>query len=216
MDELIGEDWDDDIGLDDDDEDVGDELDELLAIMGDDDDDVGDDFVGDFVGADELVGRRRRGRGRSRGGRRSKLVRRIKRIAKKRSRGMTRVPKMMASGRQLWLGAEKAATSDGQLLLSSTVQELCRVVRLVLAVRDGSNMAVDLATVSVGDIKVGTKSQFTALQPVPAVMFSPDSQANNQGYLTDTVQPGTDFAVIIANGKTGNTYTFGAVTRTLR
>lgn len=248
MDELIGDDWDDDIGYDDDDDigyddddEIGDELDELLAVMGedddddigdDDDDDIGDDddFVGDFVGADELVGRRRRrrrrrrrlrGRGRRRGrrrrgGRRRKIASRIKRLAKKRSRGMKSVPKMMAAGRQIWLGAEKEATSSGQLLLTSTVQELCRVVRLVLAVRDAQSQAVDLGTVSIGDIKVGTRSQFTALQPVPAIMLATDSQTNNQGYLTDTIQPGTDFAVIIANGVSGQTYTFGAVARTLR
>lgn len=205
MDELIGDFYDDDIGYDDD----------------DDDDDIGDDFVGDFVG-DELVGarrrrRRRRGRVRSRGGsKRRRIARKLKRIKRKRTRGLQRVRKGTSVGRQIWLGAEKKATSDGQLLLTSTVQELCRVVRLVLAVRDDQGDEVSLGTVSIGDIKVGTRSQFTALQPVPAVMLSTDSQTNNQGYMTDTIQPGTDFAVIIANGKNTQTYTYGAVARTLR
>ena len=124
--------------------------------------------------------------------------------------------KSAPNGRQIWLGAEKTASTSGQLLLTSTVQEICRVVRVVLQVRDNANQPIDLATVSVGDIKVGTRSQFTALQPVPAVMFAADSQANNQGYLTDTVQPGTDFAIIIANAVATQTYTMGAVARTLR
>lgn len=229
MDELIGFDEDDDIGFDDDD--VGDELDELLEIMGeddddddigyDDDDDIGDDFVGDFVGAEELVGRRRRRRRRGRirsrsGSKRRRVARKIRKIRKKRTRGLQRVPKKASVGRQIWLGAEKTATSNGQLLLTSTVQELCRVVRLVLAVRDSNGDEVSLGTVSIGDIKVGTRSQFTALQPVPAIMLAADSQTNNQGYLTDTIQPGTDFAVIIANGVNTQVYTFGAVARTLR
>ena len=110
-----------------------------------------------------------------------------------------------------WLGSEKTATAPGQLILSATAQQRCTVIRLIISVRDASGNAVDLQTVSIADIKVGTTSQFVGLQPMPASVLSAPSQANNAGYATGIVEPGTDFTVIVSNAIPGFTYNAGAV-----
>lgn len=112
---------------------------------------------------------------------------------------------------QTWVGGVATATANGQVIVRATAQAECTVIRLVLTVVDAVGAAVDLGTVMIADIKVGTMSQFTALQPMPASILASDGQANNAGYATGCVRPGTDFAVIIANGIAGHTYNFGAV-----
>ena len=114
-------------------------------------------------------------------------------------------------GGTAWLGSQKTATAPGQLILGSTAQERCSVVRLIISVTDAAGQPVDLGTVSVADIKVGTTSQFVGLQPMPASVCAPSSQANNAGYGTGIVEPGTDFSVIIANAVPGFTYNAGAI-----
>jgi len=115
---------------------------------------------------------------------------------------------MMGQG---WLGAIATATTSGQLLIRSTAQEHGSVIRLVIQVTDAGGQPVDLSTVMIADIKVGTSSQFVSLDPMPASILSPSSQANNAGYCTGIIQPGTSFSVVIANAVFGNTYNVGAV-----
>jgi hypothetical protein len=188
---IFGDDEDDEIGWDDDD--VGAE--EL----------VGADFVGDFIGARGRRGRRRR----------RPPSRRARALASRR-RGLREVKKPATAGRQIFFGANAVGTA-GQLILQATVQEICRPVRMVIeAFVTADGTTVNTGSVLISDIKVGTISQFTALQSLPASMFRADSTAMNQGFLPDTIQPGTNYAVILASTAAANTYAFAVSCRTLR
>ena len=87
----------------------------------------------------------------------------------------------------------------GQLIVTTTAQEIARIDRLFISGIDGAGAVIQPSAYLIADIKVGTKSQFAALPPLPGVMFTQD--ATGQGYSLglDTVQPGTDFSVIVAN-----------------
>ena len=76
-------------------------------------------------------------------------------------------------------GRETQGATAGQLLMPTTVQELARVDRLFITGVDSVGAVLDPASYSVADIKVGTKSQFAALPPLPGVMFQAD--ATGQG-----------------------------------
>jgi hypothetical protein len=202
-DELIGADEEDDfLGIfgDDDDDDIG---------YDEDDDEVGDDFVGDFVGARKRRRRRRRRRPSPHAARRAAMRR-------ARTRGLSRAPKPATEGRQIFFGDNSAGTGS-QLTLQATVQEICRPVRMIMeawVTADGTS--VNLGSVLVSDIKVGTISQFTALNSFPASLFRADSTAMNQGFLPDTIQPGTNYAVILSSSVAANSYGFSVACRTLR
>lgn len=203
MDELydIGDDY-EIIGDDEEDDE------DFLGIFGDDDDeydDVGADFVGDFVGARKKRKRVRHG-----------VSRRRRALAVQRRRGLRRAPKPANAGRQIFFGANAVGTG-ATLILQATVQEICRPVRMVIeAFVTASGVAINTGSVLISDIKVGTISQFTALQSLPASLFRADSTAMNQGFLPDTIQPGTNYAVILAASAALNTYAFAVSCRTLR
>lgn len=104
----------------------------------------------------------------------------------------------------------------GQLIISTTVQEPCRVDRLFIAGIDSEGGVLNPASYSISDIKVGTKSQFAALQPLPGIMFQADTTGQGTKLGLDTVQTGTDFSVIIADAPAGSRFQFGAYARALR
>lgn len=114
-------------------------------------------------------------------------------------------------GGTVWLGSEVTAITAGRLLLSATSQSEATVTRVVFSARDAGGVAVDLATVQIADVKMGTQSQFVGLQSIPATIFAAPSQANNAGYVMGCIQPGTDFSLVVQNAKIGFTYSFGAV-----
>ena len=114
-------------------------------------------------------------------------------------------------GGTTWLGAEVTAVTAGRLLLSATSQSEATVTRVIFSARDVGGAAVDLGTIQISDVKVGTQSQFVGLQGIPATIFAAPSQANNAGYVMGCIQPGTDFSLVVQNAVIGFTYTFGAV-----
>lgn len=110
-----------------------------------------------------------------------------------------------------WLGLTKTATANGRLLINATAQERGRVTRVIFSATDAAGLSVDLATILICDIRVGTSSQFSSNSPMPATILSANSQANNAGYCLATVEPGTDFSITVTNAIVGFTYTAGAV-----
>ena len=189
LDYILGDDYDeydDDVG---DDELVGADPIDYLGIMGaieGDYDDEGDDVddIGDEIGRRRR--RRRRGRRppprrRSSGGRRARArairaARAAQAMAtrKRASRGLSTTRTRQELGRQIFFGGELSAPATGSLVVSTTVQELCKVTRLYLsATTPGPPIAVVPPEIyAVQDIKVGVKSQFTALVAVPATSLS--------------------------------------------
>ena len=115
-------------------------------------------------------------------------------------------------------GAATQGGTAGVLNVTTKVQELCRPVQLYVVGDDGATPPVVLnpATWSVLDIKVGVKSQFTALQPVPGVLYQADNTSQFNGFIMDTVQPGTDFTVQIADAPASSRFKFAAVAKTMR
>lgn len=198
-----------------------DDLDELLGLVGFDDyqdwiegdDDDDDDDYDDEIGARRRRRRRRRRRGLTPAQKRARY------IAAKRRRGLVAAKAKNTAGRQIFFGgtATQGGTA-GLLQITTKVQELCRVTRLYVVGDDGATPPVrlDSATWSVLDIKVGTKSQFTALVAVPGILFDSDNTSQFVGYEMDTVQPGTDFTVSIADAPAASRFKFAAVAKALR
>lgn len=226
MDELIGyEDLLDDVqgteligALDEDDDDI----ESLLNMISgdDDDDDDDDDLIEGFDEFDELgIGARRgRSRGRSRGRRPSRnQIRRA--IAVKRRRGLIATRRRATAGRQIFFGGNGTqGGTAGVLTVSTKCQELCKVTRLFVVGDDGASppVALDPITWSILDIKVGVKSQFTALEAIPGVMFQADNTAQTVGFSMDTIQPGTDFSIQVLDAPAASRFKFGAAAKALR
>lgn len=211
--ELVGDDDLDDL-LDmvgNDDESYGaEELDEWIE-GDDDDDDLGDDY--------DEVGRRRRRRSRARGGGggRSRRAALAKIIARKRRRGLVAAQSRTSAGRQIFFGGEGTQGAvAGVLTMSTKVQELCRVTRLYISADDGAGNVLASATYKILDVKVGVKSQFTALVGIPGVLFDSQNTAQFTGFEMDTTQPGTDFSVLIANAPALSNFSYAAVAKALR
>ncbi len=211
------------IGLDDDEDD--DDIESLLNMVSGDDDD--DDDIDDLIEGyddDDLfgIGARRgrpRGRSRSRGrGRPSRnQIRRA--IAAKRRRGMIATRRRASAGRQIFFGGNGTqGGTAGVLTVSTKCQELCKVTRLFVVGDDGATppVALDPITWSILDIKVGVKSQFTALEAIPGVMFQADNTAQTVGFSMDTIQPGTDFSIQVLDAPAASRFKFGAAAKALR
>ncbi len=172
------------------------------AIGEDDDDDLLDEF--DIEGdEDELVGAA------------SERRKRRARAKRRRAGGVRQARHVGRRGRLLLFGGQNTAVAAGGLLIATTVQEICRVDRLFIsAINAGTPLSN--AAFNIQDIKVGVKSQLTALSPLPGIMFTPDNTAMFQGLGFDTVQPGTEFSVLIEAAAIGDVFTFGAVATALR
>ncbi len=188
MDELLG--WQRHIEGDDDDDDDDEDLLELLDIEGDE---------------DELIGAKG-----------SKKRARLKRkLARKARGGVNQRRSSNRKGRLLLFGGQNTAVAVGSLRIATTVQEICRVDRLFIsAINTGTPLSN--AAFNVSDITVGVKSQLTALSPLPGILFTPDNTAMFQGLGFDTIQPGTEFSVLIQTVAIGDIFTFGAVATALR
>ncbi len=200
--ELIGYGGDELIGDDDDDD-----LDDFLGVMGDDDDDDDDDEIGARRGR---RGRRRYRRMRRKAKRR-KMIRRLARG------GVYKAGQIAAQGRKLFLGAQATqGVAAGALTLSTTVQELCRVDQLYVAADDGAGTVLNPATYDISDIKVGTQSQFTSNDPVSGIMFTQNNSAQFQGFAMTTIQPGTQFAVLIQSAPAASIFKLAATATALR
>ena len=120
-------------------------------------------------------------------------------------------------GRVLFLAGEAVqGGTAGQLLISTTAQELCRVDRLFITGVDDAGVPLAPASYRIADIKVGTKSQFSALPPLPGIMFQADATGMGAMLQLDTVQPGTDFTVSIADAPAGSRFNWGALATALR
>lgn len=173
-------------------DDDDDDLLDLLDIEGDEE---------DLVGAPPAVKR---------------AVRKAATKAARRMRGgVNQVRSVARKGRLLLFGGQATAAAAGSLLIATTVQEICRVDRLFIAAVNAGT-PLNNAVFNVQDIKVGVKSQLTALNPLPGTIFTPDNTAMFQGLGFDTVQPGTEFSVLVANASIGDIFTFGAVATALR
>lgn len=212
---------------DEDDEDDADDLEDLLDLIEgvDDDDD-------DYDDEDDEIGARGRRRRRIRRSRRRRAIDRMRR--KRQSRRSRRSRRAMPArvvptreppvvrrqedrDRTLMIGGrESQGAVAGQLLIPTTVQELARVDRLFVTGIDAAGNVLDPASYSIADIKVGTKSQFAALPPLPGVMFQADATGQGTRLGLDTIQTGTDFTVIIADAPAGSTFTWGAYAKALR
>ena len=206
MNELVG--YDRNVGFDDDDlYDVGAELvgddDDLLDLL----DIEGDEWDDDEIGASP----RRRAAGRARKRARVKAM-----IRRKQRGGVFKTPEVNTQGRLLYLGGQATAVAPGALTIASVVQEICRVDRIVISAIDGTPAVINPALYNISDIRVGVKSQLTANSPIPGTVFTNDSTFNFQGVGFDTLQPGTQFAILIQNAIVGGTYTFGCVATALR
>lgn len=183
-------------------------MDELVGwqrYVGADDEDDEDlldmlDVEGD---EDELVG--------ARGGRRG----RARALARKARGGVHQRRQVNRRGRLLLFGGQATAAAAGSLLIATTVQEICRVDRLFIS-GENAQVVINNASFTISDIKVGVKSQLTALSPLPGTMFTPDNTAMFQGLGFDTVQPGTEFSVLITSASVDDVFTFGAVATALR
>lgn len=203
--ELIGD------QLTDDDDFDGDDIDTLLALLDDDEDDE--------IGALRRAGRRRRARPRK--GKMAKLallaraIRGAPVVTRPAQPRVARRPRRR--GRTLPLGGQATqGPTAGQLLISTTVQEQCRVDRLFVVGRDENGLPLNPAAYSIADIKVGTKSQFAALPPLPGTMFATDATGHGRSLGLDTIQTGTDFTVIIADAPAQSSFTWGAFARAVR
>lgn len=214
---------------------------EGVELVGDDDDYLGDEDD-DYLGEDDVLGdeeldeigaRRRRVLRRHRKKRAAANQRRalakVARNAKAVKVAASRVAALRAGkravatsqnqrGRVLLLGGEAIQTSPtgGQLLITTTAQELARVDRLFIAASDATGAVLSPSSYRVADIKVGTKSQFAALPALPGTMFQADATGHGVALGLDTVQPGTDFSVVIADAPTGSRFNFGAFATALR
>lgn len=218
-DEFVG---DDDEDYDDEDDEIGDDLDDLIemvsGLLEDDEDD--DDEIGARRRRRRRRSRTRGRRRRTRGRRASKASRAIRAIAKNRAaltRGKTVKTVPRYKGRVLMLGgAETQGPNAGQLVIATTVQQLCRIDRLFVQGIDAQGLSISPGSFTIGDIKVGTSSQLAALPPLPGIMFTQDATAQGTGLKLDTVQTGTDFSVIISTAPAGSTFTWGAYATALR
>lgn len=203
-----------------------DDLDDLLDMVGGNDDDFGAEELDEWIEGDddedddddEIGARRRRrsGRGRSssRGRARAALA---KLIAKKRRRGLVAAQSRTSAGRQIFFGGEATQGAvAGVLTLSTKVQELCRVTRLYISADDGAGNVLASATYKILDVKVGVKSQFTALVGIPGILFDSGNTSQFTGFEMDTTQPGTDFSVLIANAPALSNFSYAAVAKALR
>ncbi|TPV93783.1 MAG: hypothetical protein B7733_18670 [Myxococcales bacterium FL481] len=208
MNELVG--YDRTVGLDDmyDDEyDIGAELvgddDDLLDLL----DIEGDEWDDEEIGASP----RRRAAARARKRARAKAM-----IRRKQRGGVYKAREVNTQGRLLYLGGQATAAAAGALTIASVVQEICRVDRIVISAVDATPEVINPALYNISDIRVGVKSQLTANSPLPGAVFTNDSTFNFQGVGFDTLQPGTQFAILIQNAIVGGTYTFGCVATALR
>jgi hypothetical protein len=203
----------------------GDELSDILNLIegvDDEDDDDDDDIEGEDE--DDEVGARRSARARI-----ARLRRRMRRKRKKRPTQIVKptivrpaiVRERRAAarrvGRVLLLGGRATqGPTAGQLLIPTTVQELARVDRLFVSGRDETGTPLDPSSYSIADIKVGTKSQFAALPPLPGIMFQADATGQGVHLGLDAIQTGTDFTVIIADAPPNSMFTWGAYATALR
>lgn len=191
----------------------GDEVDELLALV----------QGGDLIGAQELIGARPSRQRKQQHATRRQLAALLQRARAERgmqaSTGKPVVarPSEPTKGRVLLFGGEATQGAQaGQLLIPSTAQEMCRVDRLYISALTDQGAVISNAAFAVADIKVGTRSQLSAIGNVPGIMFQAD--ANGQGFALslDTVQPGTTFTVIIASAPALSRFTWGAYATALR
>lgn len=142
----------------------------------------------------------------------------VKKILSRRrlvGRGKRQVAVKRRQGRVLIIGGQVVATAAGSFDASTTVQELCRIDRIFTSALDGGGAVVNPNQYFITDIKVGTRSQFAALPPIPAVIFQADATAHTSGLMLDTVQPGTDFTVRFQVPAAG-TFRFGCFASSLR
>lgn len=224
---------------------IGEELEDLLdfvegvELVGDDDDYLGDEDDDDYLGEEDILGdddvdevgarrrrriQRRRKRKQTAVANRRAMVKVAKAArAKAANRAAVRAGKRTVTtqsqrGRVLLLGGEAIQTSPtgGQLLVTTTAQELARVDRLFIAAADATGAVLSPASYRIADIKVGTKSQFAALPALPGTMFQADATGHGVALGLDTVQPGTDFSVVIADAPAGSRFNFGAFATALR
>lgn len=194
---------------------AGDDVDELLAMV----------QGGDLIGAAELIGATPRPRRAATNNAltRRKLAAMLQRARAERGQQASTGKPVIArpseptKGRVLLFGGEATQGAvAGQLLIPSTAQEMCRVDRLYISAVTDAGAVISNAAFSVADIKVGTRSQLSAIGNVPGVMFQAD--ANGQGFALslDTVQPGTTFTVIIASAPALSKFNWGAYATALR
>lgn len=217
MEELIGEDFDEfgyELGLD---TWLGDDLDELGAdeLIGDE----LDDLLG-IAGDDEIGARRRRRRARTRSPRARVALAKIARAqAKKKAlaRGVAEVKRTASAGRLLIFGGVATASGATSLDITTTVQEVCRVDRLMISGVTAALAVIPPETYAISDIKVGTRSQLTANAAIPGIAFTSNNTAMMQGLGLDTLQPGTDFVVRLESGLVAdNVFRFVAYATALR
>lgn len=202
-----------------------DDLDELLDLVGNDDESYGAEELDEWIEGDDddddedddEVGRRRRRRRRGRSPTRSRRAALAKLIARKRRRGLVAAQSRTSAGRQIFFGGEGTQGAvAGVLTMSTKVQELCRVTRLYISADDGAGNILPSASYKILDVKVGVKSQFTALVGIPGVLFDSQNTAQFTGFEMDTTQPGTDFSVLIQNAPALSNFSYAAVAKALR
>lgn len=215
--ELIGEEISD--LLDDDDDDGLDAILEVIDALGDDDDD--DDEIGARLG-----GRRANPTLRRKTRAKKLLKQRLRRRraappARIREREPAPAPPVVyrreVRARTLMLGGQATQNAiAGHLQIATTVQELARVDRLFITGIDENGLPIHPSVYSIADIKVGTKSQLAATDPLPGVMFTSDATGQGVTLGLDTIQTGTSFTVVIADAPANSTFRWGAFAEALR
>lgn len=222
-DDFLDEDFDEDlvgeleiIGdqlTDEDDDFEGDDIETLLALL---DDDEGDDEVGALRRAVRRNPKRKRSKRKvAKLALLARAIRGMPSVSRPAQPRVVRQPRRR--GRTLPLGGQATQGAvAGQLLISTTVQEQCRVDRLFVVGQDSAGVPLNPASYSIADIKVGTKSQFAGLAPLPGIMFTADATGHGRSLGLDTVQTGTDFTVVIANAPAASSFTWGAFARAVR
>lgn len=179
------DDYDDDLGYDDDD-DLG--YDDMIGE--DDDDDLGyDDMVGDEIDAlleslsGEEVGRRRRRRRRRRPRRRARARRRAR---PRMSQTMRRLRPSQARRYPLGLGTT-ALAANATAVITVNPQLPFKLMRL----------STPSTNVTVDNIQIGTVSQFVAAGGIPAEVFAPN--AIGVDLKGDTAVPGVQIQITVTD-----------------
>ena len=210
IDELIGEVDEDDL---------------LDLISGEDDEDDEDDEetgIEEIIGALELIGEDDEdddefgARGGKKRRRRMKRLKKKLRALRKAGRGKSVQKVRHVRGRVLMFGGVVDATVAGAIDLTTTVPEVCRPGRIYLTAAVVAGAVIALETFSVVDIKVGTRSQFSALPSLPAPLFSADATSQGYGLKLDTIQSGTDFTMRLNVATVPGRYQFGCYATALR
>jgi len=195
------------------DDNMDDEYEEIVGELLDDDDDdddfddddedvEGDEYDEELIGDQEIIGRKRPKRRRSRSRSRKALLRRI--MAR---RAGAVVNKGLSSRRLYPLGFTRTAVAAAaSSIVPASPQNLFRPQRLVIP----SDIAFSFG---LQDIKVGSQSQLVQSVEIPAAMFS--EVAVGTQMMFDTAQVGNQVSVDVINNSGASVNFTGALLGTV-